>query len=42
MMTYKIKILKEIEKAPEDKTISLYKIIHLLTNEVYKERQKDK
>ncbi|TAN43535.1 MAG: hypothetical protein EPN22_09950 [Nitrospirae bacterium] len=31
---YKDKILREIEKIPDDKMPNLYRIIHLLTNEL--------
>lgn len=34
LLEYKEKILKEIEKVPDDKMPGLYKIIHLLTDEL--------
>ena len=33
-LDYKKKILREIEKVPEDKIVSMYKIIHLLAKEI--------
>ena len=38
--SYKDKILKEIEKAPHDKILQLYKIIHLLTTELIPKTKK--
>ncbi len=32
--SYKEKILKEIEKVPDDKLGSIYRVIHLLTGEI--------
>ncbi len=40
LSTYKEKILREIEKVPEDKIPKLYKLIHLLTNELMPETKK--
>ncbi len=34
LIEYKEKILKEIEKVPDDKMPGLYKIIHLLADEL--------
>ncbi|HAS17516.1 MAG: hypothetical protein A2Y48_05680 [Nitrospirae bacterium RIFCSPLOW2_12_42_9] len=39
-LDYKKKILQEIEKVPEDKIVSIYKIIHLLTKEITSEAKK--
>lgn len=33
-MSYKERILQEIEKIPDDKLVKIYKIIHLLTGEI--------
>ena len=38
--TYKEKILKEIEKIPENRIPKLYRVIHLLINELMPETRK--
>ncbi|MBM4054224.1 MAG: hypothetical protein FJ264_06030 [Planctomycetes bacterium] len=38
--SYKEKILQEIEKIPEDKLANMYKIIHLLTDEIISDAKK--
>lgn len=38
--SYKEKIMQEIEKIPEDKLASMYRIIHLLTGELTAGTQK--
>ncbi len=40
LSTYKEKILKEIERVPEDKMPTLYRIIHLLATELMSETKK--
>jgi hypothetical protein len=40
LATYKQKILKEIERVPEEKIPTLYKLIHLLTTELMTETKK--
>lgn len=39
-LTYKEKIIKEIEKIPEDKMPKLYEVIHLLATELMPEAKK--
>ena len=39
-MSYKKRLLKEIEKVPDDKTPQLHKIIHLLTTELIPKTKK--
>jgi hypothetical protein len=38
--SYKMKIIKEIEKVPDEKLGNIYKIIHLLTSELTHETKK--
>ncbi|MEK6591188.1 MAG: hypothetical protein AABZ11_10985 [Nitrospinota bacterium] len=40
LSTYKEKILKEIEKIPEDRMPKLYRVIHLLISELMPETKK--
>ncbi len=39
-MSYKEKIMQEIEKVPENKLANMYRIIHLLTDEIASGTQK--
>lgn len=38
--TYKEKVLKEIERIPEDKMSKLYRIIHILSSELIQKTKK--